>query len=333
MLAVQFTVTVSAQKNAENIYMKDGTLLGDRETLVKECASGMGESEDLNGFNKESICDCMLSTIARHFTMKQFTKMTSNPNFNFEKLFYDKKNPQIGEDLFACVMSNAAEMKKGDTAAGVFQREFITACKEEARKTGQLKDYDVEIYCVCAFNKMKEKNLSMAELRQLGQDANSTHTNEIAIPCLEEARLNKSENGAKGSVIGDKPFDEVPLLKLSNIYRVKLKFGKLEKYFTLDSGASDLLLDKNTGKELSDRNIISKENYTGEGYYTLADGRKVKAKNYVIDGIEIGSYMVNGVKIGILDSEDAGLLCGKSLLDKFKQWKVNNDSGVLILEK
>jgi hypothetical protein len=327
------TIAATAQDKSENIYMKDGTVLGNRETLVSECATGMGESDAMNGFNKESICDCMLSTLAKHFTMREFTKMTSSKNFNYEKLFSDKKRPELGQDLFACIISNAAEMKKGDTAAGVFQKEFIASCKAEAKKSVELKDYDLEVYCVCAFNKMKEKNLSVKELQNLGKDLNSTHANEIAIPCLEEARLSKAPIDKGNDVEGEKNRDEVPLLKLGNIHRVKLKFGAVEKYFTLDSGASDVLIDKNLGKALFDRGIINKDNYDGEGTYTLADGRKVKAKNYTVSGIVIGSFTVNNVQIGIIDTEEASLLCGKSLLDKFSVWKVSNENSTLILEK
>ena len=52
----------------------------------------------------------------------------------------------------------------------------------------------------------------------------------------------------------------------------------------------------------------------------------VKVKNIVI-----GDYIVSDVEIAIFDN--GSLLCGISLLDKFKKWEIDKSSNSLILYK
>ena len=50
-----------------------------------------------------------------------------------------------------------------------------------------------------------------------------------------------------------------------------------------------------------------------------------------VDNITIGDFTLNNVIIGIIDG--GSLLCGKSFLDKFKKWEIDEKNKVLILYK
>jgi predicted aspartyl protease len=50
-----------------------------------------------------------------------------------------------------------------------------------------------------------------------------------------------------------------------------------------------------------------------------------------LDNVIIGDYTINNVVVAII--EDGVLLCGKSILDKFKKWEIDQNNKLLILFK
>ncbi|MDB5281200.1 MAG: hypothetical protein JWO06_275 [Bacteroidota bacterium] len=314
----------------DNVYMKDGKLLGDRKTLVKSCVEGMGHTDSSS--NHEGICDCMITTLATHFTFKEFMKLVEKGDMDFVKLMKDKKKGGFGDDVMKCVFAYTAEMKKGDTSQGEFQKDFLKSCIAEAAGKEQMRGYDPETYCICMFNQMKAGGLDLSALVEAKKDLNNPKIQEMVVPCLQKARVEQTIEAA-GDISGPSDKGEVPLLALGNIHRVKLRFGNIEKYFTLDSGASDVLMSKDLEKELLKSGALLKSDYVGEQTYYLADGSKVRGKNYYLSGIGIGDFTVNKVMIGVLESDKASLLCGKSLLGKFSAWRVDNTNSKLILTK
>jgi predicted aspartyl protease len=71
--------------------------------------------------------------------------------------------------------------------------------------------------------------------------------------------------------------------------------------------------------------------FIGEKQLTLADNRQVNAKIYKINNVRIGDYIVRNIEIGVI--ENGFLLCGMSLLKKFKDWKIESELNVLKLFK
>lgn len=106
----------------------------------------------------------------------------------------------------------------------------------------------------------------------------------------------------------------------------------ISKDFIFDSGASDVTISSNTEKELIEKKLIFKSNYLTPGLYKLADGSIVKARRILIPHIKVGSYTINDVICCVNPSSDVQLL-GKSFLNRFSKWTMNNDNHTLILEE
>jgi predicted aspartyl protease len=77
--------------------------------------------------------------------------------------------------------------------------------------------------------------------------------------------------------------------------------------------------------------VLKKENYLNKTEYTLANNQKVKAQMVKLDNVIIGDFTLNNVIIAIID--EGSLLCGKSFLDKFKNWEIDKQNHVIILYK
>ena len=76
---------------------------------------------------------------------------------------------------------------------------------------------------------------------------------------------------------------------------------------------------------------MKRENYLRKTEYTLANNQTIQAQMVIVDNITIGDYVLNNVVIAIID--EGSLLCGKSFLDKFKNWEIDKQNNFLILYK
>lgn len=139
-------------------------------------------------------------------------------------------------------------------------------------------------------------------------------------------------NRAKPYISGTTSEDKISLETYGGVYKVWVKIGKLNKHFVLDSGASEISLSKNTERELIDNGIIKKENYIEPALFKLADVSIIKCRRLIIPELSIGNYKIKNVRasIGVADSP---LLLGRSFLDNFRKWSIDNKAKELILEK
>ncbi|MCM4161924.1 hypothetical protein FHG64_15915 [Antarcticibacterium flavum] len=121
------------------------------------------------------------------------------------------------------------------------------------------------------------------------------------------------------------------LRKSNGVFFVDVSFGILKEEFILDTGASDMLINESIERKLIAENIITKEDYIQPGLYRIADGSIVQCRRLIIPEIKVGSFIVKNVQASVGYGE-APLLLGKSFLDKFSSWSVNNQSQTLELK-
>jgi|GEM_PF-2861593 clan AA aspartic protease (TIGR02281 family) len=125
---------------------------------------------------------------------------------------------------------------------------------------------------------------------------------------------------------------EVPLSEVGGTYTLGAMINGSGPYpFVLDSGASHLTLPINFVDELSKSGLLTENDYTGYETYTLADGRTIKARTFVLRQIVIGSFQIENVQ-GSVAPAGAPALLGQSVLRRLKKWKIDNERNVLILE-
>jgi aspartyl protease family protein len=100
----------------------------------------------------------------------------------------------------------------------------------------------------------------------------------------------------------------------------------------LDSGASDVSISPSLENKLIEYGIITKENYLEPGLYKLADGSVVTSKRLKIPYLKVGAFEVKDIVCSVNPSNDV-LLLGKSFLNIFSKWTIDNNKHILILEK
>jgi clan AA aspartic protease (TIGR02281 family) len=193
-----------------------------------------------------------------------------------------------------------------------------------------------EEYCTCAISKLLSAGYTYKDILDI-EDENSTSFNEIALPCVTEVLKTSTELKSSNSynvndIKGGTYRSIIPLVDyLEQGYKIKINISGVIKYYLFDTGASDLLINRDTERELLLKGVLKKENYLYKTEYTLANSQIVKAQMIKLDNIIIGDYTLNNVTVAIID--EGSLLCGKSFLDKFKNWEIDKQNKVLILYK
>jgi aspartyl protease family protein len=142
-----------------------------------------------------------------------------------------------------------------------------------------------------------------------------------------------SKNNYKRTVIVDSSGSgSIVLIYDGNISTLTVNIGGIIVTMILDSGASDVSISQDVENNLLERGIITKESYLEPGLYKLADGSVVTSKRLKVPYLKVGGFEVKNVICSVSPTGNV-LLLGKSFLDMFTKWSIDNSKHILILEK
>ncbi len=136
----------------------------------------------------------------------------------------------------------------------------------------------------------------------------------------------------ENSVLGKNSTQKVKLEDYGGVYKVNVKISEIPVNFILDSGASNVAISSTIEKKLISTGAITKSDYIQPALYKLADGSIVKCRRLFLKNITIGSFTVKNV-LACVGESNSPLLLGKSFLDSFSRWSIDNSTKELILEK
>lgn len=124
----------------------------------------------------------------------------------------------------------------------------------------------------------------------------------------------------------------VPIISDGKISRIAISIGGKTLNYIIDSGASEMGINKSTEKYLKEIGVIRNTDYLPDGNYKLADGSIKQYKRVIVNAVKIGSISVESVAANIVNDNEP-LLLGKSFLNRFTYWKINNESQKLELKR
>ena len=326
--------------SAQVLKTKDGISMGERSEFIAICTAGMDEYV-ADGLELESYkyCACVCDNLIPTINSWEFSRAMKEDRLM--DLFQEDGRSEI---VANCVGGNVEI--NGDYRFDSFENSerqsnvAIQACIEEIMNDEAMNNEFSEVlayeYCECATIKLFTAGYTYNDLLEI-EDENSETFNEIVVPCLNEVMNNKAEFNSSNlynvdDIGGGDYRSLVPLTDYLGLgYKVKITISGVTKYYLLDTGSSDLLIDRETERELLLNGDLKRENYLSKTAYTLANNQTVQGQEVKIDNITIGDYTVNNVVISIVD--EGSLLCGISFLDKFKKWELDKQNKVLILYK
>jgi hypothetical protein len=321
-----------SQDEDKIIHTKEGTTLGHKKSLVIQCKKSYSAPPE----NKiiSQVCECQVNLLDRRYSMKQLRS-------------YQKKYKEAG---LAQLMEEDTLLKKEfkKCTEGVndilllsipdYRKNFIVKCVDNLRSGNEkpLNDTLAALFCNCAIEVMEKRKITLEKFDDLS-DPTTFLYNEIAYKCgspyLQPSDLAKDWKVSDSSDI--KPhylIDSIQVISVMGMHKIKITVGKETRVWMIDSGSSDLLVSDEFVKMLKQQKIISELNFIGEGYASLANNSRISCKRYKIDNVKIGRFIINNV---ILSSSTGvkEFLVGKSLLNKFSSWTIDNKNNLLILVK
>ncbi len=333
-LLLRFSSFAQSGIDDDYYYMKCGTKLGKKSELIEACSSGIPKEYHDAYREQAKVCACLMRTIAKHYTYKELESIVKIYGSDFSKVIYKDGDLKVVSDLEDCAMTYIDKSFDITKAGESFEEGFMSGCIRELKNNPDLKEVDIDefVYCDCINEEIQKRGFSLSQLDEI-EDENSVLFNEVFISCLSKPGVLKESSASTNDIVGYSESDHVSLINYGVAFKVKLKVGNLSKYFILDSGASDIMISSDFERELLLEGLISRENYLTDDYYSLADGSKVKCRRILLNGFQIGDFTVNNVTIAIVDNSDSSLLLGKSFLDKFANWSIDNKNSLLYLER
>lgn len=123
------------------------------------------------------------------------------------------------------------------------------------------------------------------------------------------------------------------LIEENNMNFISLNFKNLNYKFVLDTGATDVVINKVVLDELLFNGILSSENYINDSLVQIADGTILNCQNWLIPEIQISKYKIKNIVVSVIDSEKGFLLFGMNGLKKLNIKNLNlSENEIEILE-
>lgn len=142
-------------------------------------------------------------------------------------------------------------------------------------------------------------------------------------PSNYKPKITSSSDGAKFAIA---------LTQQGGVYLLPITIGANRYSFILDSGAGEVSISSEVERQLISNGSLEKEDYLIKGLYRIADGSIIVCRRARLKSMKIGNTIVSNVTASIGDSSTP-LLLGRSFLDKFSSWTIDNEKSQLQLVK
>lgn len=325
-----------AQDDDFYIQTISGKNIIERRVYVNDCLKKF--KKDRTDATALAICECMASKIDKRFTNSQISRFTTwNILQNFTSLQLGeliKTDTLLSEELKRCHTSTNKSTLLGVEA---FESNLIDTCYSNisVKYRGRVDTTKLRDYCKCQLDLIKSKKIPDTEIANL-HNPNSLIYYQFYyycdFPLLKKDTIDRSWNILAKTYVEGPDSDTITVLNFKGMTFVKVKIGSNRQVWMLDTGASDLLLTKATEDQLKNDGIITDSSYLGTTEYEMANGILDTCRRYKIDGVKIGKFKINNV-IAAVSDKAKNILIGKTILNKFTSWVLDNRNNYLILIK
>ncbi len=128
-----------------------------------------------------------------------------------------------------------------------------------------------------------------------------------------------------------KDYHEIDLKPKNGVSYADINIGGVLTSAVLDSGASDLSISEEIENQLLQKGIIDRSDYLEDGLYTIANGSTVRSRRFIVPYVKLGDIKVENIRCSV-GSKSGSILLGRTVLDRFKRWTLENKKRKLIIE-
>ncbi|WP_207494899.1 retropepsin-like aspartic protease [Aridibaculum aurantiacum] len=330
---VVFVVCIfSFQSYAQGDYItsKEGRSILNRRQVINNCLKGM--KKDKSNRAAVSICECQVNKIDRYFTAKQYRENTRQGVIDIGTMI--KKDSVLEKQMNACYTNSGVSVL---LQAEGFEEEFVASCitSVNASTERSIDAKKVNSFCNCQLSMVKGKKLTDAQMESLS-NPNSLLFYEMMYTCGDpfetSDNINRGWSASSASDINGPNSDTIRVLTLNGLSYIQIKTGSMVQFWLLDTGASDMLVNKDMEETLKAEGLIGQSNYLGTAEYEMANGMIDTCRRYQVNNIQVGSFSLDNIIIAVTD-KGKKVIAGKGMLNKFTTWYLNNKENTLVLSK
>jgi aspartyl protease family protein len=106
--------------------------------------------------------------------------------------------------------------------------------------------------------------------------------------------------------------------------------GAVRLKFTIDSGASDVVIPADVAMYLVRSGTITRDDYIGDRTFVLGDGSEVRSHVFRIRSLKVGNLEMRNVEAS-LTNQRGTLLLGQSFLSRLSSWSIDNQRQTLLI--
>lgn len=127
---------------------------------------------------------------------------------------------------------------------------------------------------------------------------------------------------------------EVQMKKMySGVYEVPCTINGLELKFIFDTGASDVTISSVEASFMLKNNYLSKDDVRGKEYFSTATGEIHEGTKINLREIKIGDAVLKNVEASVVKNQQAPLLLGQSVLERFGTITIDNINSKLVIKQ
>ncbi len=119
-----------------------------------------------------------------------------------------------------------------------------------------------------------------------------------------------------------------PITTIGDMHFISLEIGGDANSYLIDSGASYVTITSKMEESLRNMGVLRESDYYGSVDLELADKSIVKLRKVVLPVVKMGNQTILNVEAVI---SDGSLLLGRSLINKFKSWNLDNYKSILTI--
>jgi clan AA aspartic protease (TIGR02281 family) len=131
---------------------------------------------------------------------------------------------------------------------------------------------------------------------------------------------------------GDSVRTEVPVQQDGGTYAVPVMInGVLSLNFTIDSGASDVVIPADVAGTLVRSGTLTRDDLIGSKTFVLANGEEVPSAEFRLHTLKVGTLILHDVVASVGDAKGS-LLLGQTFLSRLATWSFDNARQALVLK-
>lgn len=124
----------------------------------------------------------------------------------------------------------------------------------------------------------------------------------------------------------------VPLERGDGVYYLTAKINDVPMKFIFDTGASSISMSQTEAAFLYKQGTLTESDFKGVVNFQDAQGEVSQGMAVKLRKVEIGNRVLHNVEASIVPNQNAPLLLGQTVLQKFGRFSIDNRNHQLILE-